>query len=204
MSEKFIKYKVTCARERILLSAWDLFHENGIHDTSVDAILKKSETGKSQFYHYFKSKDGLIIATLEYARKLIKSGNLIGIEEIDSWDDLEAFFEFKLEKMQHFECKRICPIGRFAIDLPPEENSIRHSILLLSETIKEIPKEFFIKLKARGELPADSSPQELANLCESVMQGASILVKIENDLEPARTSFKHLVSYLKGLSVQPD
>ncbi|MCA9399346.1 MAG: TetR/AcrR family transcriptional regulator [Candidatus Omnitrophica bacterium] len=47
-------------RERMLRTAFDLFHQKGVNATSVDEVLEKSGTGKSQFYYYFKSKEGLV------------------------------------------------------------------------------------------------------------------------------------------------
>jgi len=46
-------------KTRMILSAFDLFHQQGVSATSVDEILEKSDTGKSQFYHYFSNKAGL-------------------------------------------------------------------------------------------------------------------------------------------------
>src|SRR3954449_1649315 len=39
---------------RMIHAALDLFHRFGVNGTSVDQVLKKSKTGKSQFTHYFK------------------------------------------------------------------------------------------------------------------------------------------------------
>lgn len=40
---------------RIIASAADLFHKQGVHATSPDDVIENSDTGKGQFYHYFKS-----------------------------------------------------------------------------------------------------------------------------------------------------
>lgn len=94
MVEKFIKKPMTSAQERILTAAWDLIHEHGFDGTSVDDILKRSNTGKSQFYHYFGSKEGLVHAMLGEARKLIKEGNIEGLSPIENWSDTAATWTF--------------------------------------------------------------------------------------------------------------
>ena len=43
---------------RIIRAAAELFHKQGLHAASPDEIIEASETGKRQFYHYFKSKEG--------------------------------------------------------------------------------------------------------------------------------------------------
>src|SRR6516164_4764882 len=47
-------------RARIIRVAADLFHKQGVGATSPDQVIEASETGKGQFYHYFKSKEGLV------------------------------------------------------------------------------------------------------------------------------------------------
>ena len=53
------------ARQRMIDSALELFHQQGVNATSIDQILEKSETGKSQFSHYFKNKEGVVRAVIE-------------------------------------------------------------------------------------------------------------------------------------------
>ena len=52
-------------KSRIVKSAWNLFYKNGYDDTTVEDIITASKTSKGTFYHYFKSKEGLL-NTLSY------------------------------------------------------------------------------------------------------------------------------------------
>ena len=61
-------------RARIIQAAADLFHKQGARATSPDEIIAASETGKGQFYHYFKSKEGLIHEVLQAYVEAIKTG----------------------------------------------------------------------------------------------------------------------------------
>ena len=53
------------SKSRIVKSAWNLFYKNGYDDTTVEDIITASKTSKGTFYHYFKSKEGLL-NTLSY------------------------------------------------------------------------------------------------------------------------------------------
>ena len=60
-----IKEEVTVAskqnvKRRIVDAAWKLFYEKGYDDTTVDDIIKLSDTSKGSFYYYFGSKDSLL------------------------------------------------------------------------------------------------------------------------------------------------
>jgi len=54
------------ARERILLTAHDLFYRDGIRATGIDAVIELAGVTKVTFYRHFKSKNDLIVAYLEY------------------------------------------------------------------------------------------------------------------------------------------
>ncbi len=57
---------VKSARERILLTAHDLFYCYGIRATGVDRLIAESKVTKTTFYRHFPSKKQLIIEFLEY------------------------------------------------------------------------------------------------------------------------------------------
>ena len=54
------------ARERILLTAHDLFYREGIRSTGIDTVIERARVTKVTFYRHFKSKNELILAYLEY------------------------------------------------------------------------------------------------------------------------------------------
>jgi AcrR family transcriptional regulator len=54
------------ARERILLTAHDLFYRQGIRSTGIDTVIARAGVTKVTFYRHFKSKNDLIVAYLEY------------------------------------------------------------------------------------------------------------------------------------------
>ena len=63
MKARFVRGAET--RGRIIQVAAELFHKQGVRATSPDEIIEASGTGKGQFYHYFKSKEGLIQEVLQ-------------------------------------------------------------------------------------------------------------------------------------------
>lgn len=58
------------ARERILLTAHDLFYREGIRATGIDRIIEKAGVTKVTLYRHFASKNDLIAAYLEYRHNL--------------------------------------------------------------------------------------------------------------------------------------
>lgn len=58
------------ARERILLTAHDLFYRDGIRATGIDRIIREARVTKVTLYRHFTSKNDLITAYLEYRHTL--------------------------------------------------------------------------------------------------------------------------------------
>lgn len=57
------------ARERILLTAHDLFYRDGIRATGIDRVIAESGVTKVTFYRHFPSKSDLIREFLEYRHR---------------------------------------------------------------------------------------------------------------------------------------
>ena len=47
-------------RERIIDASWELFHEKGFGETTINDIINKADISKGTFYYYFRSKDNLL------------------------------------------------------------------------------------------------------------------------------------------------
>ncbi|MGJ7610451.1 MULTISPECIES: TetR/AcrR family transcriptional regulator [unclassified Variovorax] len=58
------------ARERILLTAHDLFYADGIRATGIDRVIAASGVTKVTFYRHFSSKDDLVRAFLDHRHGL--------------------------------------------------------------------------------------------------------------------------------------
>src|SRR5258708_19860506 len=77
---------------RIVRAAADLFHRQGVHATSPDQVIAASKTGKGQFYHYFKSKEGLVHEVLQHHLHAIATDSAGVGYRIDSCQDPERSF----------------------------------------------------------------------------------------------------------------
>lgn len=58
------------ARQRILVTAHDLFYREGIRATGIDRVIAESCVTKVTFYRHFPSKNDLIVAYLEHRHQL--------------------------------------------------------------------------------------------------------------------------------------
>jgi len=57
---------LSSARERILLTAHDLFYQHGIRATGIDRVIADARVTKVTFYRHFPSKNDLVLAFLAH------------------------------------------------------------------------------------------------------------------------------------------
>ena len=153
------------ARDRMIKTALDLFHRQGVHGTSLDQILKKSGTGKSQFTHYFKTKDGLVHAVLQSLHAVVASGKAPMGYDVKTWDDMDAWFGHYIHFQDSVACELACPLGTIASDLSNDQELLRQDVRLFLEWSRGQLARFFAERKAKGELAVSVDPDSLADFC---------------------------------------
>jgi AcrR family transcriptional regulator len=201
MNAKFTRGAAT--RARIIRAAADLFHKQGVGATSPDQVIEASETGKGQFYHYFKSKEGLVHEVLQAYLDDIAKGTAPLSYEINSWEDLESWFFSNIELQKRFRMTRGCPFGTIGNEVTENDELIRQDLSLIFEVVKNKLAAFFIKEKARGRLSQDANEEQLANFCIATIQGAMLLGKIKRNSQPAEAIVCETVTHLKRHAIGP-
>jgi TetR/AcrR family transcriptional regulator, transcriptional repressor for nem operon len=198
MKERFVRGAHT--RLRIIRAAADLFHEKGARATSPDEIIEASQTGKGQFYHYFRNKEGLVHEVLQTYLDAITEGTSPINYEINSWRDLERWFAAHLELQRRYEMTRGCPFGTLGNEVSANDELIRQDVSLIFEVVKHKLASFFLKEKAKGRLAKRADTQRMADFCLATIQGAMLMGKIKRSSQPieaaAREAVAHLRTYL--------
>jgi AcrR family transcriptional regulator len=194
-------------RRDILAAAADLFHKQGVVATSPDQVIEASGTGKGQFYHYFRNKEGLVHEVLHSYLEAIRNGSSPINYEIGSWDDLERWFIAHLNLQKRFEMTRGCPFGTIGNEVADGDELIRQDLSLIFEVVKSKIASFFIKEKASGRLIADAREDELADFCVAMIQGAMLLGKVKRNSQlveaTVRETMRHLRDYECSASRRP-
>jgi AcrR family transcriptional regulator len=190
-------------RLRIIRTAADLFHKQGARATSPDEIIEASRTGKGQFYHYFKSKEGLVHEVLQTYLNEIKAGTSQVNYEINSWRDLEKWFLAHIGLQKHYEMTRGCPFGTLGNEVTENNELIRQDVSLIFEVIRNKLAAFFVKEKAKGRLAKKTDEDELADFCIAMIQGGMLMGKIKRDSRPVEIAVREGMAHLRRFAVSP-
>lgn len=199
MKGKFVRGAET--RLRIIRAAADLFHKQGARATSPDEIIEASRTGKGQFYHYFKSKEGLVHEVLQAYLDEIKTQTSRVNYEILSWRDLEKWFTAQVELQKNYEMTRGCPFGTLGNEVSENDELIRLDLSLIFEVIKSKLAAFFLREKAKGKLARLANPERMADFCIAAMQGAMLMGKIRRSSQTVETTVREALAHLRSYSL---
>ncbi len=145
-------------KERLLLSAKEVFSEKGFHKTKVSDIVKKAGVSQGTFYIYFKSKEEifkeLILQLKEKILKIVK-------EKYDS--SLEGnLLQMNKEFLKLlYENKKIAEI--FLYQIFPVSESFKK---IYFETVEEIRRYLteIIDEAVKKEHLKNVSPDNIANM----------------------------------------
>ena len=189
-------------KDRMITAALELFHYKGVNATGINEVLKKSNTGKGQFTHYFKNKDGLIRAVVEFLFTIIKNGQADTGYDLKTWDDFSHWFQSYIDFQKSVDNTKSCPIGTIGNDLSDKQEVIRQDIWIFLEWTRTKLARFFAERKAAGELVDAADPDGLADLCISVMQGGMLMTKIRRNPDIFENSAKQTLAYISSLRIQ--
>jgi len=187
-------------RLRIIRAAVDLFHKQGVRATSPDQVIEASRTGKGQFYHYFKNKEGLVHQVLQNYLEEIKTGTAAVNYEISSWQDLERWFFAQIDLQKSFGMTRGCPFGTIGNEVTENDELIRVDLSLIFEVVKHKLAVFFGQEKTKGRLAADANEEQMADFCIATIQGAMLMGKIKRDGKTAEACIREALAHLESCS----
>lgn len=189
----------TDTKDRMLGAALELFHRQGVKGTSVDEVLEKSGTGKSQFTHYFKTKEGLVHATIEFLHQIIRDGRAGTGYDIKTWDDMEAWFGRYIRFQRGVAFELSCPLGTIANDIDEEQTLLRKDVVHFMDWCHAQLARFFAERKAAGDLKPEADPDGLAALCISVMEGGMLVTKMVRNPASFEKAAAQALAHIRSL-----
>lgn len=154
-------------RERILETARDLFHRNGIRAVGVDAIAEAAGTNKMTLYRHFGSKDDLVAECLRS----------VACEGDATWRDLEARYPGDRKGqlrgwIEHAAAcvaadSRGCDLANAAVELTEPDHPARR-------VVEEFKKQHRDRLVALCREAGIAQPELLADALWLLVEGARV------------------------------
>ncbi len=193
----------TDTKDRILEVAARLFAEQGYHATGVAGILRAGGVKSGSLYHFFSSKEDLLVAVMQRHLDLLRPRILERAEaESTSDDPLEHVFSLLGIYRRSLLISGItlgCPVGDLALGVG---NSVPRVRTLIEEYFSAWIAQVQVWLDAAGSrLPAGLDRGALSHQVLAVAQGGIIQARAAESLDPydacvaqLRSTFELLVA----------
>jgi TetR/AcrR family transcriptional repressor of nem operon len=186
-------------RDRLIEAAIRLFWEKGYNATGMAELLKAAHVNSGSFYHFFGSKETLLMAVLDWYKENIYPALLQpAFENTD--DPIERIFAL-LERYRGLilqtNCAYGCPIGRLALEIGPEQRAVHQKIAENFSAWTAAVRKCLDD--AADRLPPGVDRDNLATLVLSVMEGGVMQSRSHHNVEPFDQSVEQLRDYFKRL-----
>ena len=186
-------------RARLVESARDLFWERGYTATGIAQILRKAEANSGSLYHFFPTKEDLLVAVLEQYREMLWPWLLdpLFARVTDPIERIFGLLDGYRQGLILTDYQQGCPIGNLALEvgsaLPAARELIEANFRGWSEGVRRCLED------ASDRLPADLDLGQLAVFVLTTMEGAVMLARSYRSLEPYDSTVTALRDYFERL-----
>lgn len=192
----------TDTRDRILEVATRLFHERGFAATGVATILREAGVKSGSLYHFFASKEALLVAVV--ARHVDELGPTVLAPAERATDDpfgrIFALLEHYRRRLLMTGCTLGCPVGDLALEVGDGRPEVRS---LVERYFQLWTAGVGRWLESAGDrLPADTHRESLSRLVLSVMEGGVMQARAAGSPEPFEASVGQLRDYVHLLTAR--
>jgi len=189
-------------RDRIVRTAFQLFHEQGYNATGVATIVREADVNPGSLYHFFASKDALLLGVLEFALGYLGEAvmNPVEAQTSDPMDRVFTLLEHYRRRMERERCRLGCPIGNLALEVSDGNADARR---LVHSNFENWAKRVEGWLNDAGDrLPADVDRRQLARFVLTVMEGGLMQSRAAGHLGPFDESVAVLRDYFRRLDTR--
>ena len=189
-------------RQRLIDSGLYLFWLQGYAATGIADILQRAKANAGSFYYFFKTKEELLLAVLEF---YIRSLEPIVVQPVfgEVADPIERVFGilgFYRKNLQATGCSYGCPIGRLALEIPEEQFKVHKRLADNFDGWTAAVEKCLHD--AADRLPGATNAKTLSKFVLTVMEGGVMQARAHRAIEPFDASVEHLREYFRLLEKQ--
>lgn len=171
-------------RERLVLEAMGLFWAKGYQSTSVADILREAEANSGSLYHFFATKQDLLVAVLDHYRDgigpMLLEPAWTGVD--DPLERIFALLDGYRRMLLESDFRLGCPIGNLALEITEPDPPVREAIARNFEAWTDAVEACLVE--AGDRLPPDADRRALARFALTTMEGGVMLARTYRSIEP--------------------
>ena len=189
-------------RQRLVGTAMQLFSEKGYESTSVADILRAAGANSGSLYHFFPTKQDLLVEVLRTYRDGI-APMLLEPAWAGISDPIEKVFALLARYRQALEgtdCFYGCPIGSLALEIHEPDPPVRELIAVNFDGWVDAVEKCIVE--AGDRLPRDLDRRSLAVFTLTAMEGGVMQSRTYRNLDAFDRSIAMLRDYVSRLQAE--
>jgi TetR/AcrR family transcriptional regulator, transcriptional repressor for nem operon len=189
-------------KDRLVMTAMRLFSEKGYESASVADILRAAGANSGSLYHFFPTKQDLLMEVLRRYRDGIGTMLLEPAWEgvADPIERVFALLARYREALVGSDCIYGCPIGNLALELHEPDPPVRDLIAVNFDGWVDAIERCYVE--AGGRLPADLDRHGLAIFTLTTMEGGVMQARTHRRIDAFDSSIAMLRDYVTRLEAQ--
>ncbi len=175
------------ARERLIGAAKEVIYANSYEAVSIDELCAAAGVHKSSFYHFFSSKQDLVLVALEsrwqqFEEIVLKPSFS---DDLPPQEQLMRFFDlmYKGQMVQKQTGGHMCgcPIGNLTVEMSTQNEAIRTRLEWFFQQWLRYFERMLRKAKEQGMVAETLDIVVTAQALLAYFEGAMLLAKSRND-----------------------
>jgi len=187
-------------RQRILAAAAELMFENGVAETTLEDIRAAAGVSGSQVYHYFADKQALVRAVIDYQTDAVLDAQETCLDRLDTMAGLREWRDFLVDHQRRLGCRGGCPIGALGAEVAETDAAARLAAARGLRRWEGRIREGLRAMHARGELPAQARPDDLALATLAALQGGLLMTQLQRDTKPLEVALDAMLDRIQSLT----
>jgi AcrR family transcriptional regulator len=157
-----------------------------------------AQASKSQLYHYFGDKHGLVQAVVDH-----QSAEVLGFQArllagVRSWEGLERWADETVAVFERQGCRGGCPLGTMAAAVADTDERLLEQLSDAFATWRDAIMGALIRLRDGGLLPPNANLEKLTTTMLAAIQGGLLLGKTTRDSGQLRTALDGAIAHLRA------
>ena len=197
------------ARKRLIEAAKKVIYAHSYEAVTVDELCAAAGATKSSFYHFFSSKQDLVLVALESQWQWFEETLLRPAfsDHLPPQEQMLRFFDLMLEKQQvqkqtsgHIYG---CPIGNLTLEMSSQDELIRTRVERFFQVWLSYFEQMLLEAKELGVVPASLDVAFTAQALLAYFEGVMLLAKGRNDPALIATLRSDTLSLMQYQGVRP-
>jgi TetR/AcrR family transcriptional repressor of nem operon len=188
-------------RLRIVAAAAQLMFEKGVAESTLEDIRAAAGVSGSQVYHYFADKNALVRAVIEYQTDTVLDTQGEHLDHLDTLAGLRAWRDLIVDHQRRLQCRGGCPIGALGAEVAETDEAARIAVAEGFRRWETRIQQGISSMHARGELPAEVDPEEVALALLAAMQGGLLLTQIQRQTKPLEVALDAMLDRIETLAL---